>query len=181
MGQTAPMAHDPELFEKIGAEKLRAVIEDFYGRVFGDLMIGFLFEGKDRQRLIDKEWELTAQLLGADVTYSGRPMRQAHAGSPIFGGHFERRLQLLRQAMAAHDVDPEVAQAWIAHQQALRPQITVDRGSECKDSGVPATMGERPEGAAGEHLGAQVAEAVTPRVTRPAVEGMFIRLGRKPK
>lgn len=172
MRQTARM-RDPKLFDKIGAEKLRVVIEDFYGRVFGDLMIGFLFEGKDKQRLIDKEWEFTASFLGGDVQYTGRPMRQAHASSPIFGGHFERRLQLLRQAMAANDVDEEVARAWIEHQQALRPQITVDRGSECKDSGVPATMGQ--------NLGEQVAEAVIPRVTQPAVEGMFIRLGRKPK
>jgi hypothetical protein len=155
--------------------------------VFGDLMIGFLFEGKDRQRLIDKEWELTARFLGADVEYTGRPMRQAHAASPIFGGHFERRLQLLRQAMAAHDVDPDVARVWIEHQQALRSQITVDRGSECKDSGVPAGFGEPP--AAPEVVPPAVtaaapeaaAEAVAAQVTRPAVEGMFIRLGRKPK
>jgi hemoglobin len=160
-------ARDPELFARIGAEKLREVITDFYDRVFGDVMIGFLFAGKDRQRLIDKEWEFTAHFLGAAVAYTGRPMRQAHANSPIFGGHFERRLQLLRQAMAAHGVDDEVARAWIEHQQALRSQITGDRGSECKDSGVPATFGE--------------AAAVTASVTKPAVEGFFIRLGRKPQ
>jgi hypothetical protein len=33
-----------------------------------------------------------------------------------------------------HDVDPEVQQAWIDHQQALRSQITRDQGSECKDT-----------------------------------------------
>lgn len=157
-------ARDPELFTKIGAEKLREVIVDFYDRVFGDVMIGFLFAGKDKQRLIDKEWEFTAQFLGGDVAYTGKPMREAHSKSPIFGGHFERRLQLLRQAMAAHEVDEAVQRSWIEHQQALRSQITVDKGSECKDSGVPA----------------QLAEAVTHAVTKPAVEGMFIRLGRKP-
>lgn len=168
-------ARDPELFERIGAEKLREVITDFYERVFGDVMIGFLFEGKDKQRLIDKEWEFTAHFLGADVAYTGRPMRQAHASSPIFGGHFERRLQLLRQAMAANGVDDEVARVWIEHQQALRAQITVDRGSECKDSGVPATFGEPVE-----PIG-PVAAAVTQTVTKPSVEGFFIRLGKKPQ
>jgi hemoglobin len=122
------------LFDKIGPDRLRAVIEDFYARIFGDVMIGFLFEGKDRQRLIDKEYELTARLLGADVPYTGRPMREAHARSPILGGHFERRLELLRQTLAAHAIDREVVDAWLEHTVALRAQITPDRGSECKDS-----------------------------------------------
>jgi hemoglobin len=126
------------LFEKIGEAALRAVIEDFYTRVFDDVMIGFLFQGKDRARLVDREYEFTAQLLGADVKYTGRPMRTAHAQSPIFGGHFERRLQILRETLRDHGVDSEVVQAWIDHSQALRAQITKDRGSECKDTAAVA-------------------------------------------
>ena len=128
------MARDSTLFDRIGPDALRAVIVDFYGRIFGDVMIGFLFEGKDRRRLIDKEYELTARFLGADIPYTGKPMREAHARSPILGGHFERRLELLRQTIAAHGVDAEVAQVWLDHTLALRPQITPDKGSECKDS-----------------------------------------------
>lgn len=124
------------LFDQIGPEKLRAVLEDFYDRVFADVMIGFLFAGKDKQRLIDKEWEFTAQMLGADVTYTGRPMREAHAASPILGGHFERRLQILRETLADHAVAPEVQARWLAHTEALRPQVTRDRGSECDHATV---------------------------------------------
>ena len=123
------------LFDRIGAQALRAVLTDFYGRVFGDVMIGFLFRGKDRQHLIDREYELTAALLGAPgVTYTGRPMRAAHAQHTIFGGQFERRLQILRETLRDHQVDPDVQRAWIDHQLALRSQITRDRGSECDDT-----------------------------------------------
>ena len=123
------------LFDRIGPVALRAVLGDFYGRVFADVMIGFMFRGKDRQHLIDREYELTAALLGAPgVTYTGRPMRTAHAQHTIFGGQFERRLQILRETLADHHVDPEVQQAWIDHQLSLRSQITRDRGSECKDT-----------------------------------------------
>ena len=126
------------LFDRIGAEALRAVLTDFYGRVFGDVMIGFMFRGKDRQHLIDREYELTAALLGAPgVTYAGRPMRAAHAQHAIFGGQFERRLQILRETLRDHAVDPDVQRAWIDHQLALRHQITRDRGSECEDATVP--------------------------------------------
>lgn len=144
-----------KLFDKIGEAKLRAVLADFYGRVFGDVMIGFLFQGKDRQRLIDKEYEFTAQFLGADVKYTGRPMRTAHAQSPIFGGHFERRLQILRETLRDHAVDPDVVAAWVDHSLALRPQITSDKGSECettsklplagpdKDPDAPVKLGRK--------------------------------------
>lgn len=124
-----------ELFRKIGEAKLRAVVSDFYDRVFRDVMIGFMFAGKDKRHLIDREYELAARFLGAPgVAYTGRPMRTAHAGHTIFGGHFERRLQILRETMRDHDVDPEVQRVWVEHTNALRAQITRDQGSECKDT-----------------------------------------------
>ena len=73
-------------FDKIGEAKLRAVLADFYDRVFADVMIGFMFQGKDKQHLIDREYEMTAKMLGAQVAYAGRPMRTAHAAHTIFGG-----------------------------------------------------------------------------------------------
>jgi hemoglobin len=152
------------LFEKIGAERLRAVIEDFYARIFADVMIGFLFAGKDRARLIDKEYEMTARLLGADVAYTGKPMREAHARSPILGGHFERRLEILRQTLTAHAVDPEVKEAWIDHTLALRAQITPDRGSECKDSeAATRVIAAGPEPAAAADPGKLVGLGKRPR------------------
>ena len=130
------MTRDRTLFDRIGEAKLRALITDFYARVFDDIMIGFLFAGKDRQHLIDREYELAARMLGADIEYTGRPMRTAHANSPIMGGHFERRMQLMRDVMRAHAVDADIQTTWLAHQEALRSQITRDRGSECKDTSV---------------------------------------------
>lgn len=127
---------DSRLFDKIGPAKLREVIEDFYSRIFGDVMIGFLFEGKDRARLVEMEYQFTAQLLGGDIKYAGRSMREAHARSPIFGGHFERRLQILRETLRDQAVDPEVVAAWIDHTLSLRAQITSDQGSECKNTSV---------------------------------------------
>jgi hemoglobin len=125
-----------ELFDRIGAGALRAVITDFYDRVFSDVMIGFMFQGKDRRHLVDREYELAAALLGAPgVTYTGRPMRAAHAQHTIFGGQFERRLQIMRETLRDHRVDADVQKAWIDHQLALRSQITRDAGSECKDTG----------------------------------------------
>lgn len=116
------------LFERLGPDALRAVVTDFYARVFADVMIGYMFDGKDRQRLIDKECELTARFLGGAGAYTGKGMRDAHAALQIFGGHFDRRLQLMRNTLRDHAVDPEVAAAWIAHHESMRAQIV---GSDC--------------------------------------------------
>jgi hemoglobin len=119
------------LFDQIGAERLREIIADFYERLFADVMIGFLFTGKDKQHLIDREWEFTAGLLGGDVPYTGRPLRAAHASSPILGGHFHRRLQILRETLDHHAVPDAVRDVWLRHTLALRPQVTRDAGSNC--------------------------------------------------
>ena len=128
------MGTDMALYDKIGPTQLREVVIDFYRRVFDDVMIGFLFIGKDRQRLIDKECEFTARFLGADVRYTGRSMPVAHASSPIMGGHFDRRLTILRETLADHQVDAEVCASWIDHQLRLRHQVTTDRASQCNDT-----------------------------------------------
>jgi hemoglobin len=146
------------LFDQIGADGLRRVIADFYDRLFADVMIGFLFAGKDKQRLIDREYEFTAHFLGADVGYTGRPLRQAHARSPILGGHFERRLQILRNTLSDHQVAPEVQTRWLEHTLALRAQVTADQGSECADSAT--------------------AERIN-RETAPPGDPGLVRLGRK--
>ncbi len=124
------------LIDRIGRERLRAVVDDFYRRIFADVMIGFLFAGKDRATLAAREYEFTARLLGDDVAYTGRTIPDAHARSPILGGHFERRLQILKDTLRDHAVDPAVQAAWIDHTLALRAQVTKARGSEC-DHEVP--------------------------------------------
>jgi hemoglobin len=112
------------LYDRIGGDTLRAVVRDFYDRIFADTMIGYMFADRNKERLIAKEWELVAALLGAPVRYTGRPLPEAHARHDILGGHFDRRLQILRDTLADHGVDAEVQQAWIEHTLALRDQVT---------------------------------------------------------
>jgi len=136
----------PRLIDQLGEARLRTIIEDFYDRILVDPMIGFLFAGKDKARLIQKEWELIARLLGADVRYTGRSIPEAHRRSPITGGHFERRLQLLRNVLRDHDVPEEVQRPWLEHSLALRAQVTGDKSSEC-DHDVSAARLARAPGA----------------------------------
>lgn len=114
-----------------GASALRAVLEDFYERVFDDVMIGFFFRGKDRERLVEKELEFAMQLLGADVEYTGRTIVDAHGSHRIMGGQFARRTQILRETMRDHGLPEPVQQAWIKHTEELRDQVTKNAHGHC--------------------------------------------------
>jgi hemoglobin len=125
-------AEDGGPLEALGGEAaLRAIIRDFVGRMTSDLMIGFFFAGVDRAQLEAHEYAFTARMLGAEVPYTGRPLREAHARHPIMGGQFDRRKQLLRETLRDHAVPAAVAAPWLAHVEALRGAVTRDGPGEC--------------------------------------------------
>jgi len=128
------------LFEHIGGEgKLREIIATFIDRVFDDRMIGFFFRNADRERIREMEYQFTAKFLGADVEYHGRPLDEAHAKHPIMGGQFARRQQILKETLEIYRVPEAIRDAWLQHNESLRPLITKDAGSDCD----PAGAGER--------------------------------------
>lgn len=120
------------LFDKLGGEeKLRQIIDIFIDRVFADPMIGFFFRNANKRRLKEMEYQLTAEFLGANVTYQGKALDQAHSKHPIMGGQFMRRMQILRETLEESGVPVEVRAEWLAHTERLRPLITGDQGSDC--------------------------------------------------
>jgi hemoglobin len=139
--------------ETLGGEPvLRAIIEDFYGRVFDDVMIGFMFKGRDRARLIELEVQFTARALGENVAYEGRGMRHAHASLPILIGHFQRRYQILVETLADHHVHPDVRDAWLGHSRALQRAILQPerRGIDCQMPVGPSVGAGSPKGLEGD-------------------------------
>lgn len=125
---------DVSFYERLGGEAvLRPLMTDFVGRIFNDMMIGFFFRNADQARVTDKEYELAAAFLGGPERYTGTPLRQAHAPHPIMGGQFARRRRILEEVLAEHAVPADIAQAWLAHTDRLRPQITGDEAGVCND------------------------------------------------
>jgi hemoglobin len=119
-------------FERLGGEwALRAIINEFVEEMVNDAMIGFFFRGVDVHRLRDKEYEMTARFLGAQIPYTGKGLREAHAPHPIMGGQFDRRRQILVEAMQRHRVPEDVARTWLEHVDALRGVITRDARGAC--------------------------------------------------
>jgi hemoglobin len=119
-----------------GARRLREMMTAFYDRLFADPIIGFLFQGHDKERLVDRQVEYVRARLGnEDVDYGGTPIRQAHRELPITVGHFDRRHQILRELLREHDVPDEVREAWLELDSALR-ELVVRTGGEARDAHI---------------------------------------------
>jgi hemoglobin len=113
-------------FERIGREPgLRAIIDDFIDRVFDDVLIGFFFRNASKDRVKKFEYQHASEFLGGPDVYAGRPLRALHENHPIMGGHFSRRLTILRQVLAAHGVPEDIAAAWLEHNAALRGEVVL--------------------------------------------------------
>jgi len=127
------------MFEELGGEPaLRRIIDRFVDRVFEDQMIGFFFRNANRDRIKEKEFEFAARHLGANVPYTGRPLREAHAPHRIMGGQFMRRLVILRETLDEFAVPPHIVEHWISSTEKLRETITGDPGTECDPTRGPA-------------------------------------------
>ena len=132
-------------FDRLGADRLRTILTDFYDRVFADPMIGFFFMGQDKARLVELEWQLTARILGAKLPYQGRGMSAAHRKHPIMRGHFMRRNRLLEDVLDAHAVQADIREKWMKHAHDAERAIIGDRprGSVCDADQITPDNGLR--------------------------------------
>ena len=117
-------------FERLGGEAgLRDLVQAFVDRVFSDTIIGFHFAGKDKDRIVEKEFEHARLHLGGGGTYTGREIGAVHQPLKINAGQFRRRLAILRKVLDDAGVDAEIRNRWIAHNEALIDRIT--SGEDC--------------------------------------------------
>jgi truncated hemoglobin YjbI len=117
-------------FDRIGGEPtLRAIIDRFVDRIFQDMIIGFLFTGKDPARIRQHEYEHAALSLGASLVYTGQPIVPLHRALRINAGQFRRRLAILRQEIDRAGVPEDIRDAWLVSQQRMQAAIT--DGTDC--------------------------------------------------
>ena len=121
------------LYDDIGGEEgLRRVLRTLYDRLFDDVMVGFLFAGKDKEKLIEHQLWFTAKFLGGPSRYEGRSIPDAHAALPILPGHFDRRHQILKEVLEEHHVPPQVRDEWLRVDQSLRYAV-IKSGEEARE------------------------------------------------
>lgn len=128
-GRAHAPAQPSDLDRLGGLPALQRIMDRLVDHMVQDVMIGFFFAHVNRRRLTVLETAYAASHLGG-APYRARPVPEAHRPLPIAHGHFARRLQLLREALAWAQVPADVQARWLAHQEALRPSI-VGGSSAC--------------------------------------------------
>lgn len=105
------MAQDdePTLHELVGgADGVERVVAGLYRRVLADLELAPFFANSDIDALMRHQRELIAEALGGPSAYTGRSLREAHAGLDITLDHFRSLMSHLGEAMTECGVAPAV-------------------------------------------------------------------------
>jgi hemoglobin len=77
------------LYERLGGmDAIRAVVDDFVGNVAADKRINKFFASTDITRLKRNLVNQICQGTGGPCVYTGRSMKEAHAGMGVRSGHF---------------------------------------------------------------------------------------------
>jgi len=82
-------AGDKTLFEKIGGmDAVNAAVDIFYTKVLADETINHFFVKTDMKTQHAKQKAFLAYAFGAPLQYTGKNMRDAHAGMNLTEDHF---------------------------------------------------------------------------------------------
>ena len=112
------------MYQALGGEpRVRAIVRALYDRLFADPMVGFLFAGRDKERLVERQVAFTCGFLGGPQRYEGKPLPEAHAGLPLLAGHFDRRHRLLQEVLEEQGAPEEVRRVWLRIDESLRSSV----------------------------------------------------------
>ena len=111
------------VYQKLGVEKITAIITEFYQRAMDDPIIGHFFFQHDHAQLLKGQLAFSLAMLGGPDTYRGRALSQLHQPLPIRHAHFNRRMMMLRELFTQLQVDASSASQWLAEEEKLRPAI----------------------------------------------------------
>jgi hemoglobin len=124
------MSNQPTLFEAIGGHAaVGAAVEEFYRRVLADPDLTPFFGGVPLQRLKAHQAAFFAQALRGPGRYTGRSMREAHAGLGITDAHFDRVAHHLVETLATLGVDQGIIEQVISAVAPLRSEVVTPSNS----------------------------------------------------
>lgn len=122
--ESPPPAPDPQLWHELGKGRTaRAVLEDFYGRVYEDERLAPFFHGVTRERAIDKQYSFLRQLMTGERVYFGDRPRNAHHWMVIPDDLFDHRQALMARVLAAHGLSPAQQARWQRLEEHYRRDI----------------------------------------------------------
>lgn len=116
------------LYERLGEEAIDTVVDYLYREVLVDKHISRFFEDVDLDKLRYKQKMFLTMALGGPNKYTGRDLRRAHGPLLKWGlddTHFDRILEILRDALRHIQVSEEDIEAAIRNLEPFRNDVLV--------------------------------------------------------
>ena len=115
---------DPELWEALGeGDALTVVLTDFYTRVYADDRLSSFFEGVTKQRLIEKQFLFTRQILTGEKIYFGDQPRNTHHWMIISDDLFDYRSDIMLSCLREAGLPEIMVQRFMAIEEYYREDI----------------------------------------------------------
>jgi len=115
---------DNSLFERLGGiDSITAVVEDFRDRVAGDDRINQKFARTDLGRLTKMLIDQVCEAAGGPCKYSGRSMKEAHAGMGVTSGEFDALVGDLKSTLNQFKVRQTAQDELLGVLGPLKPDI----------------------------------------------------------
>jgi ferredoxin-NADP reductase/truncated hemoglobin YjbI len=115
---------DPELWAALHeGELLTAVLRDFYTRVYQDDRLASFFEGVTKQRLIEKQFLFTRQILTGEKIYFGDQPRNTHHWMVISEELFDYRSNIMLTCLREAGLPEPMVQRFMAIEEYYRHDI----------------------------------------------------------
>lgn len=128
---------NPELWSALGGDDgLRAILEDFYHRVYEDPQLAPFFHNVTRARAIEKQHEFLASVFtGGHVFFGMRPFN-AHHWMVISDELFDYREALMEDCIRRSGLAEEHVRWWLAFQEMFRREIVKSAPRGIVEDGV---------------------------------------------
>jgi len=115
---------DPGLWRELeDGARVRAVLEDFYARVYQDPLLSPFFTGVTQSRSIDKQYSFLRQLMTGERVYFGDRPRNAHHWMVISDELFDYRQALMQERLEAHGLTDAQVARWTRLESHYRGDI----------------------------------------------------------
>ena len=111
------------LLEKLGAESVDLIIEQFYKHVLSDDLLKPFFKQVSMQKLLEHQQAFFYMALGGPDMYQGRSMAEAHKGLNLQEEHFNAIARYLVQALKDYAFEDDVIEEIIETIAPLKPEI----------------------------------------------------------
>jgi hemoglobin len=115
---------EPSLYDRLGGKPaITAVVDDFLGNVGADTRINKRFAGTNLPRLKTLLVDQICAASGGPCTYTGRSMRDAHAGMNITDAEFGALVEDLVKSLDTFKVPAREKQELLGALGGMKPDI----------------------------------------------------------